>query len=69
MTNPFDEVRQQVRQAREQLQAVDGVAFNMADLLVGRLRHVDSHRVLAMLKKELRDFDAVTGKWKEPGHG
>lgn len=66
MPNAFDEVRQQVEIARFQLQAADKVAFNMAELLMGRLRHVDNARVLSALKRELRDFDMVTGKWKRP---
>lgn len=65
MSNPFDDVRTAVQQAREQLQAADGVAGNMAYLLRGRLRCVDSKYDLAALKKELHDFNAVTGKWKE----
>ena len=65
MNNPFDETRRAVRAAREQIQAVDNIAYSMADLLQGRLRKVDSKRILSALKKELRDFDATTGTWKE----
>lgn len=72
MSNPFDETRAAVEQARSQLQAVDDVAFSLADLLQGRLRMVakgnntySGTAVLRRLKRELRDFDAVTGTWKE----
>lgn len=65
MSNAFDEVRAAVRAAECQLQAADKVAYNMADLLRGRLRKVDDRYVLAALKRELQDFNAVTGKWKE----
>jgi hypothetical protein len=63
MENPFDETRAAVQQARAQIKAVDAISHAMADLLRGRLRHV-SRYVLADLKKELQDFNAVTGKWK-----
>ena len=63
--NAFDEIRQQLAVAREQLRAADHVAHNMASLLQGRLRSVWDKDLLRMLKRELRDFDAVTGKWRE----
>lgn len=64
MSNAFDEVRAAVRAAEDQLRAADEVAYNMAYLLRGRLRKVDSKSILAALKHELADFNAVTGKWK-----
>lgn len=70
MSNPFDEVRAAVSQAKEQLRAADDAALSMAQLLVGRLRHVQSGNqyrgadALRALKKELRDFDMTTGEWK-----
>lgn len=64
MNNAFDEVRLAVRQAREQFRAADSVAYDMAELLRGRLRNVGSKTVLSSLKRELRNFDAVTGKWR-----
>lgn len=69
MSNAFDDVRAAVEQAQFQLQAADSVALNMARLLKGRLRKVDSASALAALKRELQDFNIQTGKWKEPGHG
>lgn len=65
MSNAFDDVHEAVEQAKLQLAAADEVAYNMAQLLRGRLRKVDSHSTLAALKRELQDFNAVTGKWKE----
>jgi hypothetical protein len=62
--NPFDEVRTAVNQARELFRAADDQANNMAALLEGRLRKVNPYW-LKRLKKELHDFNAATGKWKE----
>lgn len=64
MINAFDDVRAAVAQAEEQLLAVDKVAYNMAALLRGRLRKVGSKHMLTALKRELQDYNAVTGKWK-----
>jgi hypothetical protein len=70
MPNPFDEVRAAVANAEEQLKAADSAALSMAQLLVGRLRHVQKPSyyggtaALCKLKKELRDFDMTTGTWK-----
>jgi len=70
MPNPLDEVRTAVSNAEEQLKAADAAALSMAQLLVGRLRHVQrpgyygGTRALRELKKELRDFDMTTGEWK-----
>ncbi|MES2415146.1 MAG: hypothetical protein V4614_15170 [Pseudomonadota bacterium] len=73
MPNAFDDARAAVVQAKFQIEAVDAVAFNMADLLQGRLRSVNGRHnnrhcgstVLATLKRELQDFDARTGQWKK----
>ena len=35
----------------------------IALLLIGRLRYVSNHRLI-QLKKELKNFNAVTGEWK-----
>lgn len=63
MSNPFDEIRTAVREAREQLKAADNSAGDMAALLVGRLRHCSPY-VLGKLKRELRDFNMATKEWK-----
>lgn len=65
MENAWDAVNAAVRQARDLRTATERQAFWLADLLVGNLRNVDSHSLLSKLKKELRDFDMVTGKWKK----
>lgn len=64
MDNPFDEMRTAVRQAREVNKAIDQMTNNLAELLDGRLRHVDRYW-LKRLKSQLREFNASTGKWKE----
>jgi hypothetical protein len=69
MSNPFDEIRWAVQAAREQLKAVDQQAGKMAGLLVGRLHHVETTEYLRDLKRELRDFDMTTGKWKKVRRG
>lgn len=65
MSNPFDQVRQAVIDARTQLRAADSVAGSMASLLCGRLRNVYDPYVLAALKRELRDFNLTTKTWKD----
>ena len=71
MSNVFDEIRDAVDSAKDQLEAADATAYDMADLMQGRLRRVmQSNRygctdILRTLKRELRDFDATTGQWKK----
>jgi hypothetical protein len=67
--NIWDEVRSAVRQSKATLQAADEVAGDLAQLLAPRLRSVDAgswdnREALKALKKQLRDFDMTTGKWK-----
>ena len=70
MTNKFDEMREAVREAEQQLRAADSYAHNMAKHLVGRLRMVNrdnnfwSNEILADLKRELADYNIRTGEWK-----
>ena len=59
------EMEQAVREARETLSNADRVALSLARLLQGRLRKVDSKYVLSQLKRELHDFNSVTGKWRD----
>lgn len=61
--NPFDAMRSAVSQARAINRAVDDSANSMAMLLKGRLRHV-GESALKDLKRELRDFNIHTGRWK-----
>jgi hypothetical protein len=63
MSNPFDEIRSAMSQAKAQLRAADSVANDMAELLIGRLENVSVWR-LAKLKKELSRFDAHRKVWK-----
>jgi hypothetical protein len=65
MSNAFDDVRAAVDAAKMQLRAADTVATNMAYLLRGRLRKVDAGYILKDLKKELANFNAQTGQWKD----
>ncbi len=61
--NKFDLMRQAVSEAQHTMSAVDSQANNLANMLEGRLRKVQPW-VLARLKKELSQFNAHTGKWK-----
>lgn len=63
MQNPWDELRSAIAQAKELNRACDNSANSMALLLRGRLQHVDSWHLTA-LKRELRNFNMHTGKWK-----
>lgn len=62
--NAWDVMRASIQQAQSTLRAVDAYANSMADVIVGRLRKVDDADTLRALKRELRDFDMVTGRWK-----
>ena len=59
------EVAKSIREAEETLKAADDNATQMARILKGRLRKVWNSETLASLKKELSQFNAHTGKWKE----
>ena len=63
MSNPWDELRAGLEQARDLDRAVAQYASAMARILSGKLRHVDAI-VAAQLKRELRDFDIHRGTWK-----
>lgn len=56
-----------LREAEQTLRAADNCASEMARLLKGRLRKVNdwNQSTLKALKKELSQFNANTGKWKE----
>lgn len=64
MSNAWDSLRQALSDAREVNRAADHYASQMAGMLRGRLRACDLND-LAALKKELRDYNIHTGKWKE----
>ena len=59
----FDAARA-VSDAEGTLRAADAQAERMAGLLIGRLRKISAWR-LKQLKRELREFNIQTGKWKE----
>lgn len=65
--NIYDDMHAAVRLAEHTLKAADKEATAMAKLLIGRLRKVEdwNHSTLKSLKKELDQFNARTGQWKE----
>jgi len=65
--NVFDETRAAVKAAELQIQAADETTQQMADLVKKRLRLLKTWQgveTLRAMKKELRNFDMVTGRWK-----
>ena len=67
------EINQEVQKAKDVIEAGDKAAREMAEFLVGRLRQVNapeyygtrrSTRILASLKRELKNFNSFTGEWK-----
>ena len=63
--NPFDEMRNAVSTARAVQQAVDMQTATMANMISGRLRKAKvPNWLLSELKRELRDWNARTRKWK-----
>ncbi len=57
------DIRRALNGARQTLAAADTAASESAGLAVGRMRHVDTD-VCAALKRELRDFNLTTMRWK-----
>ena len=64
MGNKFDLMQQAIAEARHTMAAADSQADNLARLLAepGRLRRVNRY-TLRRLKRELRNFNMVTGEW------
>ena len=58
------EMRKAIGQARRTMNDADKAAREIAPLLPGRLRHCDG-ATLVKIKKELRDFNCQTWRWKE----
>lgn len=52
-----------IADAKRTINAADNTANQIAEILPGRLRHV-SRWTLQKLKRELRDFNIHTGKWR-----
>lgn len=67
MSNTFDSFKEALAEAERINRIADNNADEMAALLLGRLRHVTSgwrNSTLRKLKKELAQFDAAKGQWK-----
>jgi len=65
--NKWDEMRDAFREAEQTVNAADEIVDDMAKMLVGRLRKINTYygtRALQSLKIELRDFNIQTQKWK-----
>ncbi len=63
------EMIKEIRAAEKTIKNVENVTLNLARVISGRLRSCGrglvSVRTLRALKKELKSFNAVTGKWKD----
>jgi hypothetical protein len=59
----FDEMAEAVEEAEHTMRLLDKMANKLAKMLIGRLRHVNSH-VLVDIKAELQGFNAHTKRWK-----
>lgn len=64
MSDTYQQMRQAMFEARQQMSAADSVADDMANMICGRLRKVNPY-YLKKLKRELQSFNAHTGRWKE----
>jgi hypothetical protein len=67
--NKWDEMREAIKEAEITMRAADSMALDLAKILVGRLRKIDTSwyaggRILGDLKRELRDFNIQTRRWK-----
>lgn len=58
-----DELRKAINEAEQTFRSADALAIQLARLLKGRLRLV-SPWLAADIKRELRDFNIQTQKWK-----
>ena len=58
------QMKREISEAKQVLRNADDVADSIAEILPGRLRHVSGY-TLAKLKKELKDFNAHTGQWRD----
>lgn len=64
----YDEMSAAVKDAERTMRLADIATDSLVQLVVGRLRKVTSwrgHDALKSLKKELRDYNMGTGKWKQ----
>lgn len=62
----FDEFHGAVTQARRTLSTADRFVGEMAGMIKGKLRSGNvSNFTLDVLKRELRDYNIHTGRWKD----
>lgn len=61
--NPFADLARALDEARQVQRAVENQGNSMLDLLAGNLRSLSPYR-LERLKRELRDFNMTTKRWK-----
>lgn len=60
----IDELRKAINEAEATFRAADAAAVQIARLLKGRMRQV-SPWLVKEIKRELRDFNMHTEKWKQ----
>lgn len=71
MSNPFEDMERALSLARDVNRAVDNQTAAMARMIAGRLRlgtkeaNWQTIDALKVLKAELQNFDARTGRWKD----
>lgn len=62
--NHFDTMTKAMSEAEHTFRAADAVTDRLAKMLAGRLKKVWSTSALIELKKELKDFNIHTRRWK-----
>lgn len=65
MGNKWDDMRYAYKESELIVKSADAVVNDMAKMLTGRLRKVESTYVLIRLKRELSDFNMQTKRWKK----
>ena len=66
MSLSWDEVYQGVREAEATIRMAENNLNKMAGIMCGYLKSGKvSSGTLCKLKRELRDFNMITGKWKD----
>ena len=61
----WPEALEAFREAEKTVSLADDCATKMAKIVKGSLRKVWDHNTLKSLKKELAQYNAHTGQWKE----
>jgi len=61
----IQELAQALNEAEQTFQAADTAASRIARLLKGRMRRIESNSLLSAIKRELKDYNIQTGRWKE----